>query len=205
MSVFYDLNNRGLPVHPLILLPNGRIFVSNGGPPYINRTHPSEDTFLDLLDQQCFSSALQHAIHNPPAPLSDSIRRPDAVSWLNLELNPRLKNDVVAVIMPIIGWTKTSPVTLPASGQGELDAPCYVEMHHCMRQWHLTQLLSLRLIIAVPWPDLIPFHGRTPTKSKGESPFLDLGNYAKQGIKVRISKEIITILTYLGYCHTKSI
>lgn len=175
-----EQNVRGLPVHPLILLPDGRVFLPSSSTQLSNCLN-TEDTFIDILDNQCFSSALHHAIHNPRPPLSNNIRRPDAISWLNLELNPSLMNDVVSVIMPVIGWTKTEPVVLPISS----DSACYVEMHHSMQHWRLTQLLNLRLIIAVPWPDLIPFHGRTDSEKRHRNQYIELGSYAKRGIHVR--------------------
>uniref|UniRef100_A0A5K3FCF4 D-isomer specific 2-hydroxyacid dehydrogenase NAD-binding domain-containing protein n=1 Tax=Mesocestoides corti TaxID=53468 RepID=A0A5K3FCF4_MESCO len=178
MALGFDSYHRGLPVHPHILLPEGWVYLPSG-----QSRSKTEDAFLDLLDEQCFSAALQHAINNPPAPLSDSIRRPSAVFWLNLELNPSLKNDVVAVVLPIVGWKKTSVVRVPAGADG--GAPCYVEMHHCMHSWRLTQLLNLRVIVAVPWPDLIPDHGQS-NLPKGESSFLDLSNYSKRGIVVTV-------------------
>ncbi|KAL5965201.1 hypothetical protein TSMEX_007059 [Taenia solium] len=140
---------------------------------------PTEETLLDLLDNQCFSAALHLAINHPSPPLSDSLRRPRAVSWFNLEVNPALKNDVVAVVIPIVGWKRTSILQLletcdkNANVEGDWDNPCYVEMHHCIQGWRLTQLLNLRVVVALPWPDLIPHYGKQ-NLSKNEGAFMDL-------------------------------
>ncbi|KAL5107023.1 hypothetical protein TcWFU_007867 [Taenia crassiceps] len=102
MNPLVDLHHRGLPVNPLILLPSGWVFNAQWESLCL-----SEEALLDLLDNQCFSAALQFAINHPSPPLSDSLRQPRAVSWFNLEVNPALKNDVVAVVIPIVGWKRT--------------------------------------------------------------------------------------------------
>lgn len=184
MNQSVDLHHRGLPVNPLILLPSGWVYNSEWEP-----LCPTEETLLDLLDNQCFSAALHFAINHPSLPLSDSLRRPRAVSWFNLEVNPALKNDVVAVVIPIVGWKRTDILQLlgacdkNSNIESEWDNPCYVETHHCIQSWRLTQLLNLRVIVALPWPDLIPHYSKQ-ILSKNEGAFMDLRCFARRGIAV---------------------
>lgn len=184
-----DPHQRGLPVTPHILIPDGWIHKSDW------RTHCSiEETLFDLLYNQCFSAALQFAISHPSPPVSDSLRRPFAISWFNLEVNPVLKNDVVAAVLPLVGWRRTEILQISAEVndkaskcENDLDNPCYVEVHQCTRDWKLAQLLNLRIIVALPWPDLIPHFGMWSSSNRNEGAYVDLRNFARRGIAVSFS------------------
>ncbi|CDI97100.1 D isomer specific 2 hydroxyacid dehydrogenase NAD binding [Echinococcus multilocularis] len=210
MAQLVDFHHRGLPVTPLILLPSGWVYNLEW-----QTLCPTEETLFDLLDNQCFSAALHFAINHPSPPLSDSLRRPRAVSWFNVEVNPALKNDVVAVVIPIVGWKRTDILQLletcdkNADTDSDWDIPCYVEIHQCIQGWRLTQLLNLRVVVALPWPDLIPHFGKQ-NPPKIESAFMDLRSFAKRGITVTVlpnmfeeaTRELLLtllILTLKGY------
>ena len=188
MTMPIDPHQRGLPVTPLILLPDGWIHKSDW------RTHCStEEAFFQLLYNQCFSAALQFAISHPSPPVSDSLRRPCAISWFNLEINPTFRNDVVAVVLPLVGWRRTEILRIPAECdnsifkcENESDNPCYAELHQCTRGWKLSQLLNLRVIVALPWPDLIPQFGMRCKPYKNEGTFVDLRTFSKRGIAVSL-------------------
>lgn len=170
---------RGLPVKPHILLPDRWLYT-----PERQVAYTDEEIVLELLDNHCFSAALHFAIDHSTLPFIDFMRRPRAVSWFNLEVNPLLKDDVVAVIFPIVGWKRTNILRLDSNeGNGDGNSPCYVETHNCMRNWKLTELLNLRVIVALPWPDLIPHCGKW-ISNVGEETFMDLSIFSKKGIQV---------------------
>ncbi|KAM7532660.1 hypothetical protein Aperf_G00000130666 [Anoplocephala perfoliata] len=171
----------GLPVKPHILLPDRWLYT-----PDRQAACTDEEITLELLDNHYFSAALHFAIDHSTLPFIDFMRRPRAVSWFNLEVNPLLKDDVVAVILPIVGWKRADILHLQlvvSSGDGE--SHCYVETHHCMRNWRLNELLNLRIVVALPWPDLIPRCGKW-IPNVGEERFMDLSILSKRGIQVTV-------------------
>ncbi|VDM30705.1 unnamed protein product [Hydatigera taeniaeformis] len=197
MAQSADFCHRGLPVNPLILLPSGWVYSAEW-----ESLCPTEETLFDLLDNQCFSAALHFAINHPSSPFIDPLRRPRAVSWFNLEVNPALKNDVVAIVIPIVGWKRNDILQLMetcdknANVESDWYNTCYVEIHRCIQSWRLTQLLNLRVAVALPWPDLIPYFGKQ-NPSQSESSFIDLRCFARRGIAVSFIKGNVTILPNL--------
>ncbi|VDL59999.1 unnamed protein product, partial [Hymenolepis diminuta] len=174
-----------LPVHPLILLPDGWLFI-----PDKNKNQTNAEIIMDLIDNHCFSAALHFAINNPIPPIIGSQYRPRAVSWMNLEINPHLKDDVVAAIFPIVGWKRSEILRLDSNQRnGDDDDPCNIEMHHCMRSWKFQELLNLRVVVALPWPDLIPHHGKWVQK-EGEDIYVDLSSFSIKGIRVTVLPNI---------------
>ncbi|VDM04848.1 unnamed protein product [Schistocephalus solidus] len=183
-----------LPSNPLVLVPDGKVFL---------RSCSNLDSIIDL----CFGSALCHAIKN--ASTSCSIR-PRPVSWLSLDLNPRQKIDVSAVILPLLQQKCSTP-----RGTGHLppwkilrdrNQSCFVETAISTEKWKLQQLRNLRVIIGVPWPDVLEGNlTSTSTKCpKSETHFrttrygkrtmschtIDLSIYVKNGVKVFILPEL---------------
>lgn len=160
----------GLPLHPRILLPDGRVFLKDAS------------DFATLLDQ-CFCSALWQAIRTAQSPKNPSYR-PQPVSWFHLNLNPQAKDDVVAVVMPI----------LPDSHR----RGSYVELIPGLRPWALNQLLNLKCIVAVPWPDIDPLYlsdgcfnerqGKRILMTNPENKCIDLNIYKARGIQVILFK-----------------
>ncbi len=174
--------NRGLvPVQPHILLHDGRLFIKRCG------------DFTSLIEH-CFSSALSHAIQSSTT--TDSYR-PSPVLWLNLELDPRLKNDVAVVVLPILNQrscdqSSKEAVFLNSMLQaGKTMKPFVVEALPSTHEWRLNELLNLRLIVAVPWPDISNsmqtaniVTKRCATAYGGECQLIDLSLYLKRKIKV---------------------
>ncbi|VDK30856.1 unnamed protein product [Dibothriocephalus latus] len=181
-----------LPSNPLVLIPDGKVFL---------KTCANIDSIIDV----CFASALCHAIKN--ASVSCCIR-PRPVSWLSLDLNPRQKIDVSAVILPLL--QQKSPTSSGASHPLSLkfmrdrNQGCLVETALATEKWKLQQLRNLRVIIGVPWPDVLEGNLTSAnTKShKSETQFrkarcgrrmkschtLDLSIYVKNGVKVNLGR-----------------
>ncbi|VDN97570.1 unnamed protein product [Rodentolepis nana] len=185
MSLFNHSHQLNLPVHPLILLPDGWLCSHDN-----NGQQTNAEITLDLIDNHCFSAALHFAINNPIPPMVGSPHRPRAVSWMNLEISPFLKDDVVGAVFPIVGWKRAEILRLDSNrGTGDDDDPCNIEMHHCMRSWKFHELLNLRVVIALPWPDLIPHHGKWVQK-EDENIYMDLSNFSMKGIQVTVLPNI---------------